>query len=223
MGKTFIIKASYGKLCKTFSWPVDISTIALDDMKVSILKVFPVLQDTKPKDLTLRFARVEEKNCEQLASEDDSTFQQYLKSCALQASLSLKVQIDTVQKPFSDWRLGKVCKLLDLEPTIDEFPIFSCGIDKLDSTQERNLRAHLCKDLRLCYKAIHGATRSEYVSPFLVTATSLFNGSVKLYPQLYVKGKYGRGPFDYCLQLHGVIIGIVEVKNEDFNQGMAQV
>ena len=80
--------------------------------------------------------------------------------------------------------------------------------------------------MRLRYKVIHGeaeATRSEFVSPFLVTSPSLFDGLVKLYPQLYVEGKYGRGPLDFCLKLLGVIIGVVEVKKEDFDQGMAQV
>ncbi|CAG8605305.1 5945_t:CDS:2, partial [Acaulospora morrowiae] len=223
--RVFTIKASYGKQRKTFSWPVDISTVTLDTMKLSILEVLPFPQDTKPEDLTLRFAKADEKNCEELGLGDDATFQQYLKSCAVQASFTLKVQIDTVQKPFSDWKLSKVCELLGLASGIDEFPTFDCGIDKLDSEKAKDLMAHLCKDLRLRYKAIHGeteATRSEYVSPFLVTATSLFDGLVKLYPQLYVAGKYGRGPLDFCLRLLGVIIGVVEVKKEDFDQGMAQ-
>ncbi|CAG8532766.1 6905_t:CDS:2 [Ambispora leptoticha] len=92
---------------KTFSWPVDISTVTLDTMKLSILKVLPFPQDTKPDDLTLRFAKADEKNCEELGLEDDATFRQYLKSCAVQAFFTLKVQIDTVQKPFSDWKLDK--------------------------------------------------------------------------------------------------------------------
>jgi len=137
-------------------------------MKLSILKVLPFPQDTKPEDLTLRFAKADEKNCEELSLEDDTTFRQYLKSCAVQAFFTLKVQIDTVQKPFSDWKLGKVCELLGLASGIDEFPTFDCGIDKLDSEKAKDLMAHLCKDLRLRYKAIHGeteATRSEYISP----------------------------------------------------------
>ncbi|RIB21300.1 hypothetical protein C2G38_1112978 [Gigaspora rosea] len=223
--RVFTIKAFYGKQRKTFSWSVDIGTVTLDSMKLAILKVLPFPQDTKPEDLTLRFGKAVEKNCEELGLEDDATFRQYLKSCALQGFLTLKVQIDTVQKPFSDWKLGKVCELLGLAPGIDEFPTFKCGIDKLDSEKAKELTTHLCKDLRLRYKAIHGeteATRSEYVSPFLVTATSLFDGLVKLYPQLYVEGKYGRGPLDFCLKLLGVIISVVKVKKEDFDQGMAQ-
>ncbi|CAG8660077.1 9292_t:CDS:2 [Paraglomus occultum] len=76
------------------------------------------------------------------------------------AFFSLKIQIDTVQKPFSDWKLGKVCELLGLAPGIDEFPTFDCGIDKLDSEKAKDLMSHLYKDLRLRCKAIHGETEA---------------------------------------------------------------
>ncbi|CAG8629236.1 41543_t:CDS:2 [Gigaspora margarita] len=188
------IATFYKKQRKTFSWLVDIDTVTLDSIKLAILKALPFLQDTKPEDLTLRFGKAEEKNCEKLDLEDDATFRQYLKSCALQRFLMLKVQIDTVQKPFSDWKLSKVCELLNLVPDIDKFSTFNCDINKLDSEKAKDLMTHFCKDLRLRYKAIHGkteATRSEYVSPFFVTATSLFDS-------------------------------VVEVKKEDFDQGMAQ-
>ena len=193
-----MIKALHVKQCKTFLWLVDLEIITLDSMKQTILKVLPFPQDTKPKDLTLCFTKAKEKNCEELRSEDDPTFRQYLK----QASLLLKVQIETVQKPFSDWKLGKVCELFGL---VDEFPTFECGIDKLDSKEAKGLMAHLCEDLRHRYKAMRGeteATRNEYVSPFLVTATLLLNGLAKLCPQLYVEGKYSRGQLDFaCISL----------------------
>ena len=139
----FIIKALYGKQRKTFSWPVDIVTVTLDFMKLAILKVLPFPQDTKPEDLTLRFGKAEKKNCEELDLENNATFRQYLKSCAFQGFLTLKVQIDTVQKPFSDWKLRKVCELLGLAPDIDEFPTFDCGIDKLDSEKAKDLIAKI--------------------------------------------------------------------------------
>jgi hypothetical protein len=195
-------------------------------MKLQICKVFQFSQDTDPVDLALCFSEGEERNCKELELEDNAAFRQYLKSCILQGSLSFKVQINKVQKPFSEWKLGKVCELLGLATSIDEFPQFICGIDKLDSVEAKDLMAHLCKDLRLRYKTIHGeteATRSEYVSPFLVTATSLFGGLVKIYPQLYCEGKYGRGRPDFCFDLLGAIAGVVEVKKKDFDQGMAQV
>jgi hypothetical protein len=224
--RTFTIKVSYRKQCKAFAWPVDLDTVTLDTIRLPFHKVFQFPHDTKPRDLILCFSKVKERNYTEFGSEDDAAFRQYLEACALQGLLSFKVQIGTVQKPFSDWKLGKVCKILGLATSIDQFPKFFCGIDKLNSMEAKDLMAHLCKDLRLRYKAIHGkteATRSECVSPFLVTATSLFCGLIKIYPQLYCKGKYGRGRPDFCLCLSGVIIGVVEVKKEDFDQGMAQV
>jgi len=220
-----MVKVSRAKQHKTFIWPVDLETVTFDTIKLAILKTLQFPQDAKPADLILRFRKGEEETCERLGLEDDATLRQYLKFCALRGFFSLKVRIDTAQKPFSDWKLGKVCKLFGLASSIDEFPTFDCGIDTFDSDKAKDLMSHLCKDLKLRYKAIHGkteATRSEYVSPFLVTAISLFNG-LELCPQMYVEGNYGRGLLDFCLCLFGTIIGVVEVKKEDLNQVMAQV
>src|SRR6185295_3850336 len=122
--KIFTIKVSCAKQRKTFIWPVDLGTVTVDALKLAILKIFQF--PTKPVDLTLRFRKGEEKNGERFGLENDATFRQYLKSCTLQGFLSLKVQIDTMQKPFSDWKLRKVCELLGLPPSIDEFPAFDC-------------------------------------------------------------------------------------------------
>ena len=46
---------------------------------------------------------------------------------------------------------------------------------------------------------------------------------VKIYPEEYVQGKYGRGPVDFCLMSEKIIISDLEVKKDDFNQGVAQL
>src|SRR6185437_4399741 len=117
-----------------------------------------------------------------------------------------KVQVYTLQKAFSEWKLGTVCDLFELPPNFQEFSKFSCGIDSLEDSKAEELLKHLYKDLKLRQKAIHGkleATKSKFVVPFLVIATSLFGGRVKLYPEHDVQGKYGRGPLDFCLYLKG--------------------
>ena len=65
-------------------------------------------------------------------------------------------------------------------------------------------------------------TQNEYMLPFLVTATLLLNRLAKLCLQLYVEGKYGRDWLDFCLRLLEAIICIIEVKKENFDQGMTQ-
>jgi hypothetical protein len=225
--KTFTIKASYGKQRKSFLWPVNLSSVTLDSMKRSILNTFPSLQNTKPEDLTLRFCKAGEEKCEELGLEEDDIFRQYLKTCVIQASLSLKVQINTLQKPFSDWSLKKVCDLLRLPLAFQDFPKFECGVDPLNDPLAKELLIHLCTDLKYRQKTtftdVKEASCNEYVSPFLVAAATLFGGRVKLCPGFYIEGKYGRGPLDFCLRLLETIVGMVEVKNQLFNQGMAQI
>src|SRR6185369_6891889 len=163
--KTFTIKASYGKRRKSFLWPVDLSAVTLDDMKRTILNTFPSLQNTKPEDITLHFCKAGEKKCEELGLKKDDTFRQYLKTFAMQASLFLKVQINTIQKPFSDWSLKKVCDLLRLPLTFQDFPKFECGIDSLNDPLAKELLLHLRTDLKYRQKTIstnvNEASRSE--------------------------------------------------------------
>ncbi len=225
--KVFTIKALFGKRRKSFLWPVDLSAVTLDNMKRSILNTFPSLQNTKPEDLTLHFCKAGEKKCEELGLEEDDTFRQYLKTCAMQASLFLKVQINTIQKPFSDWSLRKVCDLLRLPLAFQDFQKFECGVDPLNDPLAKELLVHLRTDLKYRQRTIsinvNEASCSEYVSLFLVAAATLFGGRVKLCPGFYIEGKYGRGPLDFCLRFLETIIGVVEVKNQLFNQGMAQI
>ncbi|CAG8485485.1 10485_t:CDS:2 [Gigaspora rosea] len=48
------------------------------------------------------------------------------------------------------------------------------------------------------------------------------NGLLKhLYKDLNLR-TYGRGPLDFCLYPKGIIVGVVEVKKDDFDQGVAQ-
>src|SRR6185369_7890433 len=196
-------------------------------MKQTILNTFPSLQNTKPEDITLHFCKAGEKKCEELGLKEDDTFRRYLKTCAMQASLSLKVQINTIQKPFSDWSLKKVCDLLRLPLTFQDFPKFECGVDSLNDPLAKELLLHLRTDLKYRQKTIstnvNEASCNEYVSGWGGAAATLFGGRIKLCPGFYIEGKYGRGPLDFCLRFLETIVGVVEVKNQLFNQGMAQI
>ncbi|KAF0459383.1 crinkler family protein [Gigaspora margarita] len=222
VNQVFSIKVSHGKYRQSFQWIVDLSRASLNDIKRKVLHYLPLLQDMKADTLKLHFSR---ENDKELEFKNDEDFQEYLKCCVMTSSLSLKVQVYTLQKAFSEWRFGTVCDLFELPPDFREFSNFSCGIDILEDSKAEELLKHLYKDLKLRLKAIHGkleATKSKFVEPFLVIATSLFDGKVKLYPEHDVQGTYGRGPLDFCLYLKGIIVGVVEVKKDDFDQGVAQ-
>ncbi|PKY18621.1 hypothetical protein RhiirB3_468668 [Rhizophagus irregularis] len=68
------------------------------------------------------------------------------------------------------------------------------------------------------------ATKSIYSYTYLVSATYPFKDQVKVVPEKLIEGKNGRENLDYGIESHttGRIIGLVEVKKDDFKQGFAQ-
>ncbi|PKC03571.1 hypothetical protein RhiirA5_380064 [Rhizophagus irregularis] len=62
---------------------------------------------------------------------NDVTFQEMLQSLVSKTNLKFTVFNETPSKPFSDWSFPKVCELYGLSddpnPSIDVYPIFSCG------------------------------------------------------------------------------------------------
>ncbi|CAG8651614.1 3890_t:CDS:2 [Dentiscutata erythropus] len=223
----FSIKISHGMHRKSLPWIVDLSSVSLNDIKHEILDNLPFPQDTTTDILTLRFSRENDKSsAEWEFKNDNNNFQEYIEYCVMTSSLSLKVQVYTLQKAFSEWKLGTVCDLFKLPPYFEEFSKFNCGVDGLENSKAEELLKHLYNDLRLRKKVIRGssrATKSQFIVPFLVIAALLFDGMVKLYPEYNIQGKYGQGPLDFCLYLKGIIVGVVVVKNENFNQGVAQI
>ncbi|CAG8727227.1 16943_t:CDS:2, partial [Racocetra fulgida] len=167
---------------------LEVYQASLNDIKHKILDTLPLPQDTTADILALRFSRENDKSSEELEFKNDKNFQEYLKYCIMTSSLSLKVQVYTLQKAFSEWKLGTVCDLFELPSNFH-------GIDSFEDSKAEELLKHFYKDLKLRKKAIH---------------------------EHDVQGKYGRGPLDFCLYLKGIIIGVVEVKKEDFDQGVAQ-
>ncbi|EXX77781.1 uncharacterized protein OCT59_027104 [Rhizophagus irregularis] len=69
----------------------------------------------------------------------------------------------------------------------------------------------------------HEATKSIYSYTYLVSATYPFKDQVKLQEKL-IEGKNGCGNLDYGIEscTTGRIIGLIEVKKDDFKQGFAE-
>ncbi|RGB35644.1 hypothetical protein C1646_667554 [Rhizophagus diaphanus] len=68
------------------------------------------------------------------------------------------------------------------------------------------------------------ASKSQYVCSYLVAIANLYEDKFKVYPEKNVSGLNGHGPVDFALiQIQNSrIIGITEVKDKDFQQGVAQ-
>ncbi|CAG8839114.1 10229_t:CDS:2, partial [Gigaspora margarita] len=224
--KVFSIKASYAKKSKKFSWTVDFSNLSLKGLKTYIHKQLSFPDEVDPEDLILCASDDNAKNNEEQSLIDDESYEPYLKSCVATNSLSLKISVYTVQKPYSEWTLNAVCDIFELPTHYKDFPKFACGIDKLEDKKSQKLLLHLIEDLKIRRSTIRGdseAYNSKFVLPFLVVASSVCGDKVKIYPEEYIQGKYGRGPVDFCMTLENIIISVLEVKKEDFMQGTAQI
>ncbi|KAF7730262.1 hypothetical protein EC973_002505 [Apophysomyces ossiformis] len=69
------------------------------------------------------------------------------------------------------------------------------------------------------------ATQSIFVASFLLKATTIFHEELYLAAEKYLSGRLGNGPVDYSVhsrQTNDYVLGVTEVKKEDFNQGVAQ-
>ena len=62
-------------------------------------------------------------------------------------NLKFTVFIETPSKPFSEWTFPKVCELYgissDPNPSIDVYPVFSCGSADLSSEKSKAVVKHL--------------------------------------------------------------------------------
>ncbi|CAB4432774.1 unnamed protein product [Rhizophagus irregularis] len=92
--------------------------------------------------------------------------------------------------------------------------------------QPQNLR-RMVQHLPLNAMAIpigNEASKSRYVCAYLVAVANLFEYKFKVRPEKNVSGPNGHGPVDFALVLVRTsrIIGITEVKDKDFLQGIAQ-
>ncbi|CAB4433372.1 unnamed protein product [Rhizophagus irregularis] len=213
------------KRTKTSKWIVNIEQVTLKDLKEFIFALyqFPELQ----KDIaTLAFSC----NDEKYSPKSDLEFQNMLQLFVSRNSLKFTVSIET-SLSFSSWTFSKVCKLYklseDSDPTLSVFPPFTCGYVKLNDEKSQVIIKHLITELNFRFKAIpigNEASKSQYVCSYLVAIANLFEDKFKVYPEKNVSGMNGHGPVDFALiQIQNSrIIGITEVKDKDFQQGVAQ-
>ncbi|PKK61641.1 hypothetical protein RhiirC2_760490, partial [Rhizophagus irregularis] len=87
------------------------------------------------------------------------------------------------------------------------------------SNEILELREKLTSLQALLNKSVH-ATKSIYSYTYFVSATYPFKDQVKVVPEKLIEGKNGRGNLDYRIEscTTGRIIGLVEVKKDDFKQ-----
>ncbi|CAG8802725.1 18672_t:CDS:2, partial [Dentiscutata erythropus] len=224
--KVFLIKALYAKKSKKFSWTIDFSNLSLKELKTYIHDQLSFPEEVDPEDLILCGSNDNAKNNEEQSLIDNKSYEQYLKFCVATNSLSLKINVYTVQKPYSEWTFNDVSNIFKLPAHYKDLPKFTCGIDKFEDKKSQELILHLIKELNIRQSTVRGdseAYNSHFVIPFLAVASSICGNKAQIYPEEYIQGRYGRGPVDFCMILENIIISVVEVKRDDFIQGAAQI
>uniref|UniRef100_U9T8G4 Uncharacterized protein n=1 Tax=Rhizophagus irregularis (strain DAOM 181602 / DAOM 197198 / MUCL 43194) TaxID=747089 RepID=U9T8G4_RHIID len=118
-------------------------------------------------------------------------------------SFKFTVLIETPSKPFNEWTFPKVCELYGLSddpnPSIDVYPVFSCGSANTENEKYKEALRKLFDELetRVATTPIdvsYEATKSRiYSYTYLVSATYPFKDQVKVVPEKLIEGKNGRG------------------------------
>uniref|UniRef100_U9TX99 Crinkler effector protein N-terminal domain-containing protein n=1 Tax=Rhizophagus irregularis (strain DAOM 181602 / DAOM 197198 / MUCL 43194) TaxID=747089 RepID=U9TX99_RHIID len=213
------------KRTKASKWIANIEQVTLKDLKEFIFALYqsPELQ----KDVaTLAFSC----NDEKYSPKSDLEFQNMLQLFVSKNSLKFTVFIET-SISFSSWTFPRVCWLYklseDSDPSLSVFSLFNCGFIDLNDEKSQVIIKHLMTDLNFRFKAIpigNEASKSQYVCSYLVAIANLFEDKFKICPEKNVSGLNGHGPVDFALiQVQtSRIIGITEVKDKDFQQGVAQ-
>ena len=115
------------------------------------------------------------------------------------------------QQPFSSYTFPKMKVLFGLKAdSYDQLPCIEIG----SSATPEEIRNSVIEDFLRMHKA----------SPPITSANvaSIFDGTVKVYPQYEVSGSHGKGPIDWVIKMGDTIISVTEAKREDINQGVAQ-
>ncbi|PKY32177.1 hypothetical protein RhiirB3_531946 [Rhizophagus irregularis] len=101
--------------------------------------------------------------------------------------------------------------------------------ENLSSEQPKAVGKHLMAELKLRQDVTpldraYEATKTIYSYCYLAAGVSFYKDNFKLIPEKLVEGRNGQGNLDYAVECRptGRILGVVEVKKEDFMKGFAQ-
>ncbi|GBB84356.1 hypothetical protein RclHR1_10980008 [Rhizophagus clarus] len=140
-------------------------------------------------------------------------------------TFNLCMAVFVAQQPFSSYTFPKMKVLFGLKAdSYDQLPCIEIG----SSATPEEIRNSVIEDFLRMHKAsppitsANEATRCEFISAIIYGVASIFDGTVKVYPQYEVSGSHGKGPIDWVIKMGDVIISVTEAKREDINQGIAQ-
>ncbi|CAG8634104.1 30057_t:CDS:2 [Gigaspora margarita] len=180
------------KRTKSFKWPANVESTTIEEFKKSIYDIYKTPTLENPA-VVLKFL-----------SNGDQYF------------------------PRND-----VCQLYKLSedpnPDIDVYPVFLCGSVDLKCKKFQDVVKHLMAELELRQKTTplnmsYEATKSIYSYCYLASGVSVYENNFKIVPEKLVMGHNGQGNLNYAIECLTTnrIVGLVEVKKDDFKQGFTQ-
>jgi hypothetical protein len=109
------------------------------------------------------------------------------------------------------------------------YPVFHCGSADLRSEESKAVVKHLMAEIKLRQDVTpldkaYEATKTIYSYCYLASGVSFYKDNFKLIPEKLIEGRNGQGNLDYAVECRssGRVLGVIEVKKDDFMKGFAQ-
>ncbi|CAG8663560.1 10670_t:CDS:2, partial [Paraglomus brasilianum] len=212
----------------SFMWVANPSTATLADLTTAIFAKYPALEQ-----LNVAFDFITEDDDDAYSPRNDAMLQGMLRQLVAADKQKITVSLKTPSKPFSDWEFKDMCRLFgisnqDSDPTLESFPNFECGLADINNETGQKALSKLLAELEECLLSLtldqaNEPSKSIYVFSYLLAAVNTFRGSFKIWPERFIEGINGRGPVDFAINARdGQIVGVTEVKREDFRKGITQ-
>ncbi|CAG8792454.1 6171_t:CDS:2, partial [Gigaspora rosea] len=143
--------------------------------------------------------------------------------------VSVTVRVEGM-KAYSEWNLSEITRTLfgEMWSSIDATPKLNKN-ELPKPKREIKIPDGFYDEIRRKLEAFqtinNEPTVREFTSPFLTTAVVILKKNqhnLKLNAEINLQGSRGFGPVDYSIESDGMLVVVIEVKNEDFNQGTAQ-
>ena len=158
----------------------------------------------------------------------DETLRNFLQKLVSINQMTITVDVKSKLKVFSKFRMEDVCALYGLEyDSVNphrQFPVFECQDEHVDD----NLLSYLMQELnsRIALTPENEAPEAHhsiYIYCILHAIAKSSTLELMVLAERYVVGSKAMGKVDYSIELgNGPILGITEVKRNNFSLGIAQ-
>jgi hypothetical protein len=221
-----------------FSWTTDTETTSIKELERAIYDEYPDREDGDAV-LAIIHARGTPQH-EGGGTEhpsNDTRFRNIIKQYSKTNTKTLTVALETPTKKYTDFTFKEVNSLYEISnmetPTMSDLPPFTgISTEPLDSNLHKESLRRLLDELDSRIRVVpldtaNEATCSAYVASFLTQAVLIFNGELTLAPERPLRGRHGHGKVDYAIEALANdgsrhILGVTEVKHEDYRKGLAQ-